>query len=77
MKKLTTTKKYTVFLFVNLIMIELYSMIAMWHFGNLDALSVLITSVVGEAVVYISYCLKSVFDHKIGIFDGGKEDECN
>ncbi len=70
MKKITTTKKYAIFLFTNCVVIELYSMVAMWHMEDLSALYALITAVIGECIVYCTYSLKSASDHKLGIFDG-------
>lgn len=44
---------------VNCTIVELYSMVAMWHFGDLSALYSLIGAVVGESIAYVSYCGKA------------------
>ena len=40
-------------------MVEIYSMIAMWVFRDLNPLCSLIAAVVGECLAYITYCAKS------------------
>lgn len=63
-KKPTTTKIIVAFLFANFTVIEIFSMIAMWHFENLDALYVLITTVMAEPISFAVYAAKAYNETK-------------
>jgi hypothetical protein len=54
------------FIFCNCTAIELYSMVAMWHFADLSALYALIGAVVGESITYISYNVKACRENTRG-----------
>lgn len=54
-----TSKALAVYLFVLLNTIVVYAMIAMWHFGDLSYLGVLITDIAGQVLVYKIYCDKA------------------
>lgn len=58
-KKVEFGKLCFLMIVANCTVIELYSMIAMWHFGDLSALYSLIGAVVGESIAYVSYCAKA------------------
>ena len=58
-KKMEFGKLCFLMIVANCTVIELYSMIAMWHFGDLSALYSLIGAVVGESIAYVSYCAKA------------------
>lgn len=55
----TTTKLIVAFLFANFTVVEVFSMIAMWHFENLDALYVLITTILAEPISFAVYAAKA------------------
>lgn len=50
----------------NCAIVEVYSMVAMWHFGDLTALYSLIGAVVGASIAYIAYCGKSAKENTRG-----------
>ena len=55
----TTTKLITLYLFIVLNIVLVYSLIAMWHFENLTYLGTLITDVLGQILVFFIYSIKS------------------
>ena len=60
------TKIVLAFLILNMVVIEVYSLYAMLALGNLDALPVLITAIVGECVSILGYMVKSSIENKKG-----------
>lgn len=58
-KKLETSKLLAFYLFVLLNAIIIYAMVAMWHFGDLSYLGVLISDMAAQVLVYIIYCVKA------------------
>ena len=60
----TTSKKLMYLLIINCTVVEIYSMAAMIYLKDLSALSVLISTVIGESISYGIYCLKSYFSKK-------------
>lgn len=60
----TTTKILMAYIFINCTVVEIYSMAAMWHVGDLSALYTLITAVVGETVSFAVYAAKSYNETK-------------
>ena len=65
-EKISTTKIVLAFLIFNMVVIEIYSLYAMLALGNLDALPVLITAIVGECVSILGYMVKSSIENKKG-----------
>lgn len=63
-EKWNTSKKLVYLLIINCTIIEIYSMIVMVHLQDLSALSVLITTIIGESLSYGIYCLKAFFSKK-------------
>ena len=63
-KKLTTTKVFMWFIFVNCAIIEMYSMFVMFFLGDLSALTALIGAVIGEAMTFAVYCAKAYNETK-------------
>lgn len=63
-KKLTTTKVFMWFIFVNCAIIEMYSMFVMFFLGDLSALAALIGAVIGEAMTFAVYCAKAYNETK-------------
>ena len=54
-----TSKLFTIYLFVLLNAIVIYSMVAMWKFQDLSYLGVLITDIAAQILVFGIYCLKA------------------
>lgn len=52
------------YIFINCTVVEIYSMVAMWHLGDLSSLYTLITAVVGETVSFAVYAAKSYNETK-------------
>ena len=65
-EKVSMTKVVLAFLILNMVVIEIYSLYAMLALGNLDALPVLITAIVGECVSILGYMVKSSIENKKG-----------
>lgn len=65
-KSWSFTKKLMAFLICNCSVIEIYSLIAIWRFGDLSPLSCLITAIVGECVGVIAYSYKSSIENRSG-----------
>ena len=65
-KRITTSKLAMWFILMNCVIIEIYSMAAMWHFGDLSALYALLGAVVGQSITYISYNNKSCRENSRG-----------
>lgn len=63
-ENITTTKFFMIFILVNCSIIEVYSMVVMFVFNNLEALSALIGAVIGESISFAIYCAKSYLGHK-------------
>lgn len=63
-KKIQTSKIYFALLFISCTCTQIFSMTAMWHFGNLDSLSVLIGSTLTEGIGMLGYYLKSYHETK-------------
>lgn len=65
-EKTSTTKIVLAFLIFNMLVIEGYSLYAMLALGNLEALPVLITAIVGECISILGYMVKSSIENKSG-----------
>lgn len=63
-KKLTTTKVLMYLIFLNCLMIEVYSMWVMFTLSDLSALYSLIGAVIGESISFAVYCAKSFKETK-------------
>lgn len=61
---LTTTKLLSFYLFAIFNVILLYALIAMWHFGDLSYLGVIISDIVGQILVFGIYCIRAYLDTK-------------
>ncbi len=61
---INTTKLLVVFLFANFTLVEIYSMVAMWHFGDLSALYTLIATVLAEPMTFAVYAAKAYKETK-------------
>ena len=65
-EKLSFSKMAFIFIVGNCTVIEIYALIAMFHFGDLSSLSALITAVVGECVALLAYMVKSQHENTSG-----------
>ena len=65
-EKVSTTKIVLAFLIFNMVVIEVYSLYAMLALGDLNALPVLITAIVGECVSILGYMVKASIENKKG-----------
>lgn len=60
----TTTKIIVAYIFINCTAVEIYSMVVMYQFQNLDALYSLITAVITESISFAVYCCKAYNETK-------------
>jgi len=72
---MTSTKKYTIFLFVVFSIVVVYALIMMAVLHDISQLSEITTPLIGAVVTYAVYCAKSATDHKNGVFDGHFDEE--
>lgn len=57
--KLEMSKIFTIYIFLLLNVVVIYSLIAMWHFQDLSYLGTLITALGAECLTFITYCVKA------------------
>ena len=57
--KIETSKFFAFYLFIVFNVILIYAMTAMWKFGDLSYLGVLITDILAQIMLYGIYCLKA------------------
>lgn len=62
----STSKVAMCYIFISCTAVQIYSMAAMWHFGDLSALYSLIGATVGEAITFCSYEAKSAKENTKG-----------
>ncbi len=65
-QKPSTAKMALWYIFTSCTIVQIYSMVAMWHFADLTPLVTLIGATVGEAISYCSYSLKSTKENTTG-----------
>lgn len=63
-KRFETSKLLAIYLFVLLNAIVIYSMVAMWVFGDFSYLGVLITDIAAQVLIYAIYCMKAYHGKK-------------
>lgn len=61
---LTTTKLLCYYIFIIFNVVLLYALIAMWHFGDLSYLGVVISDILGQVLVYGIYSIRAYNDTK-------------
>lgn len=61
---LTTTKLLCYYIFIIFNVVLLYALIAMWHFGDLSYLGVIISDILGQVLVYTIYSIRAYKDTK-------------
>lgn len=59
-----TNKLMAIYLFILLNTIIVFAMTAMWHFGDLSYLGVLISDIAAQVVIYAIYCVKAYHGKK-------------
>ena len=76
-KKVSTSKLLIGFIFINCIVVEIYSMWVMYTLADLSALSVLMTAIIGETFAYAVYSIKSTKENTQGgiVYDLALKDE--
>lgn len=62
-----TSKLFAIYLFVLFNAVLIYALIAMWEFGDLSYLGVLITDIAAQILLYGIYCMKA--------YSGKKQEE--
>lgn len=62
----STAKMAMAYIFISCTVVQIYSMVAMWHFGDLSALYSLIGATVGEVGAYCAYAAKSAKENTKG-----------
>lgn len=74
-----TSKLALGYIFASCTAVQLFSMAAMWRFGDLSPLSTLIGATVGEAISYCAYVAKSTKENTAGgiIYDTAMWDREN
>ena len=65
-EKLSFSKIAFIYMIANCTVIEIYSLFAMFYFGDLSSLSSLIAAVVGECVTLLGYYIKSQHENTKG-----------
>ena len=63
-KHIETSKLIAVYLFMLLNVIVIYSMVAMWCFGDFSYLGVLISDIAAQVLIYAIYCMKAYHGKK-------------
>ena len=58
-EKLETSKQIAIYLFIILNVVIVYCLIAMWWFADLSCLSILISDIAAQILIYGIYCLKA------------------
>lgn len=59
---LTTTKLLSYYLFIIFNVVLIYALVAMWHFGDLSYLGVIITDILGQLLIYAIYAIRAFKD---------------
>lgn len=62
--KLEFSKILAIYLLVLLTAIVVFTMAAIWHFGDLSYINVLMSDIAAQILVYIIYCLKAYHGKK-------------
>lgn len=62
----STTKLIAIYLFIILNIVLIFTMCAMWNFGDLSYLGVLITDVAAQILTFCIYCAKSLKENSVG-----------
>lgn len=62
--KIEFSKILAIYLLILLTAIVLFTMAAIWHFGDLSYLNVLITDIAAQILVYMVYCVKAYHGKK-------------
>lgn len=63
-RRIEFSKVLVIYLLVLLTAIVVFTMAAIWHFGDLSYLNVLITDIAAQILVYIVYCIKAYHGKK-------------
>lgn len=61
---LTTTKLLCYYIFIMFNVVLIYALVAMWHFADLSYLSVIISDIMGQVVLFVIYSIRAYKDTK-------------
>ena len=61
---LTTTKLLCYYIFIMFNVVLVYALVAMWHFADLSYLSVIISDIMGQVVLFVIYSIRAYKDTK-------------
>lgn len=61
---LTTTKLLCYYIFIMFNVVLVYALIAMWHFADLSYLSVIVSDIMGQVVLFVIYSIRAYKDTK-------------
>ena len=61
---LTTTKLLCYYIFIIFNVVLVYALVAMWHFADLSYLSVIISDIMGQVVLFVIYSIRAYKDTK-------------
>lgn len=61
---LTTTKLLCYYIFIMFNTVLVYALVAMWHFADLSYLSVIISDIMGQVVLFVIYSIRAYKDTK-------------
>lgn len=61
---ITTTKLLCYYIFIIFNVVLVYSLVAMWHFADLEYLGVIISDIIGQILVYGIYSIRAYKDTK-------------
>lgn len=62
--KIEFSKILAIYLLILLTAIVAFTMAAIWHFGDLSYLNVLITDIAAQILIYMIYCVKAYHGKK-------------
>lgn len=63
-KKIQTSKIFFLMIFLSCFSTQVFAMVSMWHFGNLDQLGTLIGATLSEGMCLVAYFCKSFLESK-------------
>ena len=62
--KIEFSKILAIYLLILLTTIVIFTMVVIWHFGDLSYLNVLISDIAAQIMVYMVYCIKAYHGKK-------------
>lgn len=62
--KIEFSKILAIYLLILLTAIVIFTMVVIWHFGDLSYLNVLISDIAAQIMIYMVYCIKAYHGKK-------------